>query len=143
MAQKMGLSDHCEWLGQIFRSTALKKMQSAHALVVTSVHDLTSTVVVEALANGLPVLCPEHCGFKDAVNSSCGVLVNASAPELLISGLSHAIEKIYDEDFRFELAKGAFAHSYRYEWDLKARAINDIYYAKSQDASKTLRSLSR
>ena len=131
IAEKAGLSDRCEWLGQLPRSVALETMQEAHALIVTSVYELTSTVVVEALANGLPVICPDHCGFKDAVNSSCGVLVNASSPRKLVSGLSQAIEHIYDENFRFELARGALLQSRKYEWSAKARAVSDIYYFKT------------
>jgi glycosyltransferase involved in cell wall biosynthesis len=110
-------------------------MQSAHALAVTSVHDLTSTVVVEALANGLPVVCPNHCGFKDAVDFSSGILVAASSPGVLISGLAQAIEHLQDEDFRFELARGALVQSRKNEWDAKARAANDIYNAKSRAVS--------
>lgn len=135
LSQERGLWGRCEWLGQVPRSIALANMQQAHALVVTSVHDLTSTVVVEALANGLPVICPNHCGFKDAVNSSCGILVSAFSRGLLICGLTQAIEHLYDEDFRFLLAKGAIMQSQKYRWDTKARAVNDIYYAKSQPAS--------
>ncbi len=135
IAKERGLSGRCEWVGQVPRSIALECMQSAHALAVTSVHDLTSTVVVEALANGLPVVCPNHCGFKDAVDFSSGILVAASSPGVLISGLAQAIEHLQDEDFRFELARGALVQSRKNEWDAKARAANDIYNAKSRAVS--------
>jgi glycosyltransferase involved in cell wall biosynthesis len=131
IARQKGLSERCEWLGQVPRLIALAHMQQAHALVVTSVHDLTSTVVVEALANGLPVVCPEHCGFKDAVNSSCGMLVNASYPGLLITEMTQAIEHLYDEDFRFALARGALDQSRKFEWAAKASALSNIYYART------------
>jgi glycosyltransferase involved in cell wall biosynthesis len=105
-------------------------MQLAHALVVTSVYDLTSTVVVEALANGLPVICPDHCGFPDAVAPECGIRVKASSKREIVAGLRDAIIRIYDENFRFQLAQGALARSQYYEWERKARAVDGIYRAK-------------
>lgn len=130
LARKMRLADRCDWLGQVPRQTVLQRMQQAHALVVTSVHDLTSTVVVEALTNGLPVLCPDHCGFTDAVTPECGIRVKASTKRDIVEGLRDAIVKISDETFRFHLAQGALAQSRKYEWGTKARAVDGIYRKK-------------
>jgi glycosyltransferase involved in cell wall biosynthesis len=105
-------------------------MQTAHALVVTSVYDLTSSVVVEALANGLPVICPDHCGFKDAITPECGIKVPASSKSGLVRGLADAIQRLFGEDSRWELAKGALARSTAYGWEEKARKIDQIYLAK-------------
>ena len=127
LAQAKGVSDRCEWLGQVARETVLRRMQTAHALVVTSVYDLTSTVVVEALANGLPVICPDHCGFKDAITPECGIKVPASSKRELVRGLADAIRLLFEEDRRSELAKGALARSAAYRWEAKARAIDEIY----------------
>lgn len=130
LSRKMRLADRCEWLGRVSRQTVLQQMQQAHALVVTSIHDLTSTVVIEALASGLPVLCPDHCGFPDAVTPECGIRVKASSKRDIVEGLRDAIVKIGDETFRFQLAKGAVSQSQKFEWDLKARVVDGIYHAK-------------
>jgi glycosyltransferase involved in cell wall biosynthesis len=131
LAKVKGISDRCEWLGQVPRETALRRMQTAHALVVTSVYDLTSTVVVEALANGLPVICPDHCGFKDAITPECGIKVPATSRRELVRGLANAIHLLCEEDRRWELARGALARSVAYCWENKARAIDEIYRAKA------------
>jgi glycosyltransferase involved in cell wall biosynthesis len=127
-------------LGQVPRSVVLQKMQRAHALVVTSVYDLTSTVVVEALANGLPVICPDHCGFTDAVTPDCGIRVKASTKREVVTGLRDAIVRMSDENLRFQLAQGALARSRYYEWESKARAVDGIYRAKQLDRSDQRRS---
>jgi glycosyltransferase involved in cell wall biosynthesis len=127
LAQAKGVSDRCEWLGQVARETVLRRMQTAHAFVVTSVYDLTSTVVVEALANGLPVVCPDHCGFKDAITPECGIKVPASSQRRLVRGLAHSIRQLFEEDRRWELARGALARSAAYHWEAKARAVDGIY----------------
>ena len=135
LAQAKNFSDRCEWLGQVARKTVLRRMQTAHVLVVTSVYDLTSTVVVEALANGLPVVCPDHCGFKDAITPECGIKVPASSKRELVRGLAGAIDLLFEEDRRWDLAKGALARSAAYRWEDKARAIDDMYRSKVRQAA--------
>ena len=125
-----GIADGCKWLGQVPREAVLQHMQLAHVFVVTSVYDLTSTVVVEALANGLPVICPDHCGFPDAVTPECGIRVQATTKREVVEGLRDAIVRMSDEMLRFQLAQGALARSQFYEWEWKARAVNEIYSAK-------------
>jgi glycosyltransferase involved in cell wall biosynthesis len=105
-------------------------MQTAHVLVVTSVYDLVSSVVVEALANGLPVICPDHSGFKDAITPECGIKVPAPSKRHLVRGLADAINLLFEEDRRWQLARGALARSAGYGWEAKARAIDETYRAK-------------
>jgi glycosyltransferase involved in cell wall biosynthesis len=130
LAHANGLASRCEWLGQVPRQIVLRRMQAAHVLVITSVKDLTSTVVVEALANGLPVICPDHCGFADAVTAECGIKVPAASRRELVLGLRDAIVRMNDESLRLGLANGALRRSLDYEWDQKGRMVNDIYCKK-------------
>lgn len=139
LAQDKGLGDRCEWLGEVARESVLRRMQTAHVLVVTSVYDLTSTVVVEALANGLPVVCPDHCGFKDAIIPECGIRVPALSKGHLVRGLADAIHLLFEEERRWELTRGALARSAAYRWEAKARAIDEIYRARVPRASLTNR----
>jgi glycosyltransferase involved in cell wall biosynthesis len=142
LAWANGIGDRCDWLGQVPRQTVLQKMQTSHVLVITSVYDLTSTVLVEALANGLPVICPDHCGFTDAITPECGIRVPASSKRVLIAGLRDAIIRMYDENSRRRLADGALHRSLDYEWDRKARAVSNIYCRKvsSREAALGLQS---
>ena len=129
-ARKHGVNDRLKWAGTVPRTAVLEAMQQAHALIVTSVYDLTSTVVVEALASGLPVICPDRFGFKDAVTPDCGIRFDASTPMKFIARLRESIVRIADEELRLRLSRGAIAQSSRYEWDTKAEALDRIYRAK-------------
>ncbi|MGC2614814.1 MAG: glycosyltransferase, partial [Terracidiphilus sp.] len=75
LAGKLGLAEHCSFLGRVPRAEALSVMATGHCFVQPSLYDATSTVVAEALAHRLPVLCLDHFGFRDAVNSACGVKI--------------------------------------------------------------------
>ena len=125
IAQDYGVADRCDWLGQVPRQTV------AHALIITSVHDLTSTVLVEALANGLPVVCPDHCGFQDAITPECGIKVPAASKLQIVKGLRDAIVRLNDEPVRYRLAQGALNRSWFYEWDRKGSLASEIYFKKS------------
>jgi glycosyltransferase involved in cell wall biosynthesis len=129
-AEDNGVGDNCEWLGQVPRETVLYRMQTAHVLAVTSVYDLTSTVLVEALANGLPVICPDHCGFADAITDECGIRVPAVSKREFIAGLRNAVIRMNNEGFRFQLARGALCRSLEYQWDVKAKVVNKLYFTK-------------
>jgi len=135
LAQIKGISARCEWLGEIPHETVLRRMLTAHALVVTSVYDLVSSVVVEALGNGLPVICPDHSGFKDAITPECGIKVPASSKRELVRGIADSIRLLFDEDRRLELAYGAIARSAAFDWESKALVVDEIYRAKVRRAS--------
>lgn len=128
LARDLNLDARCEWLGQIPRDRALARMQSAHVLVITSLHDLTSTVLIEALANGVPVVCPDLYGFRDAVTPECGILVSAQTASGLVAGMSRAILELHDcEALRCRMAAAAIEHSALYAWGQKADAVDRIY----------------
>lgn len=130
LAKIKGVGERCKWLGQVPRQTVLKNLQAAHVLAITSVYDLTSTVLVEALANGIPVICPDHCGFKDAITPECGIKVPAVTQRGLVAGLRDGMVQLNDENLRLSLAEGALRQSAKYGWDEKARKVSDIYYVK-------------
>lgn len=136
LSRRLGLSPRVHWYGKVPRDQALAVMSRGHALIVSSVYDLTSTVVVEALACGMPVVCPDHCGFVDAIDSSCGFRVPAPNSAVLIDGLANAIADLFSEDRRRNLASGALDRSARYSWAVKAKVVNQIYWAKVSDCTK-------
>ena len=128
LAARLGLNRQLVWHGQVSRGEALAGLKSAHVFVITSLKDLTSTVILEALANGVPVLCPNHCGFTDVVNEGCGVKIPIRNVREFEAGLSRAIVEIArDESMRQRLAEGALLRARDYSWEVKAQAINRVY----------------
>ena len=103
----------------------------AHVMLITSLRDLTSTVTIEALALGLPIICLDHCGFSSVVDGSCGIKVQVNSPTQVIERLAEAVEVlIRDEDLRYQLACGAVLRSAEFSWDNKAAAIDRVYRHK-------------
>ena len=75
VASKLGIGNRCHWRGWLPREEAMSIVHRSHIFVITSLKDLTSTVLLEALSQGVPVLCPDHCGFSNVVTAECGIKV--------------------------------------------------------------------
>ena len=90
--------------------------------------DLTSTVLLEAISQGVPVICPDHCGFSDVVTDDCGIKVSVETPRQFVYDLVTAIMHLAnDETERRRLAKGALARIKDFSWEKKAEMVDSIY----------------
>ena len=115
-------------------------MSGTHAFVISSIKDLTSTVLLEALSLGLPVVAPNHCGFPDVVHSRCGILVSVESPETMIEEMAQALCGLADdEEYRRRLAQGARRRAMDFLEDTKIRELETVYAAAvSRGAARSL-----
>jgi glycosyltransferase involved in cell wall biosynthesis len=128
LASRFGMEARCTWHGQVTRNEALSGLSRAHLFVITSIKDLTSTVILEALAAGVPVICPDHCGFSDVITDECGIKLPISRPQDFEGGLARTLAELScDEQRRRLLARGALRRALDFSWDAKAAAVNCVY----------------
>ncbi len=127
-AEDLGIAARCHWHGLLPRDEALAVMGGGHLFVITSLKDLTSTVLLEALALGVPVLCPDHCGFSDVVDDSCGIKLPMETPARLVHGFAKEIyELACHEPRRQALARGALARVRNFSWANKQQELEGLY----------------
>ena len=62
LAQRRGVADRITWAGRLSHRETLGAYARADVFAFTSLRDTTGCVVVEALSNGLPVVCLDHQG---------------------------------------------------------------------------------
>jgi glycosyltransferase involved in cell wall biosynthesis len=128
LADEWQVNSHCQWHGRVPRDKALAVMEVGHVFVITSLKDLTSTVLLEALSLGMPVVCPDHCGFADVVDDSCGIKLAVESAAGLIKGYENAIRMLStDEHQRQVLAHGALERARQYAWEQKRKELEIIY----------------
>ena len=128
LAVSLGVDDRVDWTGRVSRDVAISRMAECHVMVVTSVHDLTSSVLIEALCVGLPVICPDHYGFRDAIDDSCGFKVATSSLENISEGIANALVTLHDDEPRRQrLSHGALERSKLYNWDQTGKFVSGIY----------------
>ena len=127
-AEALGVGDRCQWTGWLPRDQSLMKMQEAHVMVITSLKDLTSTVLIEALAQGLPVICPDLCGFPDVVTAECGIKIPVVDRKQFRGDLAAAIEQLaQNESQRQLMAAGALRRVRDFSWENKGESVDRIY----------------
>jgi glycosyltransferase involved in cell wall biosynthesis len=128
LARRLDLDERCNWEGKLERDEAVQRMGRAHLLCITSLKDLTSTVLLEALSLGVPVVCPDHCGFSKVVTPGCGIKLPLHGPRQLIRDMAQAIARIEaDEPERRRLARGALNRSRDFSRENKAACVERVY----------------
>jgi glycosyltransferase involved in cell wall biosynthesis len=133
-AATVGVNDRIEWAGRVSRDEAIAKVSQSHVMVITSLHDLTSSVLIEALCVGLPVICPDHFGFRDAIDDTCGVKVATESLEGISDGICAALTALHDDEARRRLlARGALERSRHYSWAETGRLASRIYESRTNE----------
>lgn len=128
LASRLKLEDRCHWHGWLPRDQCLEVMRESHVFTITSLKDLTSTVAVEAISLGLPVISLDHCGFADLVTEECGIKIYPGSGVQIANDLSVALLTLCrDEPLRRYLAQGAIRSSQAYSWQAKMKILNDVY----------------
>jgi len=128
-AAKLDISDNLIWYGWVDHSVVYDILSNGSVMCITSMHDLTSTVILEALSSGLPVICPDHCGFSYVIDGTCGIKIPVSKPNEFIKDYSKALIKLSNFQVRNELKLGAIKRSEVFNWKMKIKELN-YYYNK-------------
>lgn len=127
LAVRLGVNNKIKWHGWLPKEDARKVVAESDVFVITSLRDLTSTVLLEALSAGKPVICLDHCGFSDVVDETCGIKISIDSPHKVIKAFADAIVKLQDEKLREKLSQGAIKKAKQYLWTEKAKVLRTIY----------------
>ena len=126
-ACKLGLNNVI-WHGWLEKAGAVKVMSHCDVFVITSLSDATSTVLLEALSMGLPVIATNHLGFANVLTDACGIRIDINSKKQVVRDFAAAIVRIEgDEAYRQQLSRGAFERAKDFSWGAKIEKINTIY----------------
>jgi len=128
LACRLGIDRHVTWLGQLSHSDALEQYSWADVFVFTSLRDTGGTVVPEALAAGLPVVCLDHQGVHDVVTDDCGIRIPVTTPVDVVGRLSDTIADLASDPLRLEqLSLGALERAHDYVWSRRGEQLAAVY----------------
>ncbi len=124
LAVELGINENVTWHGNIGNDEVLGKMQTADLFFFTSVSEDTSTVVLEAVSCGLPVLCFDACGFGYVINGKVGMKIPLTNPQQSVKDFSEKIIYLYNhKDVLNELSLNCKQRQVELSWDNKIKAF--------------------
>ena len=128
LAEKLGVTDRVVWHGAVPYAEVLDRMRSSQLFLFTSVHEVTSTVIMEAISAGLPIVCFDVCGFGPVVDESVGRKVPCIGPEQAVRDFTAAILRLYHHpEEREAMATGARERLKLFTWTCKMQQLNQLY----------------
>jgi glycosyltransferase involved in cell wall biosynthesis len=128
LANKLQIASKCTWHGWVSREESVRLIEHSDLLAFTSLKEGTPTVVLEALAMGVPVICLDHCGQADVVNEECGFKIPVDTCKGVIESLTNLICYLGHSPHEIErLSRGAKERVNRFSWERKAEEMSEIY----------------
>jgi glycosyltransferase involved in cell wall biosynthesis len=128
LAGQLGLEPRCTWHGWLSRAEARQVVAGADVFAFLSLHEGMPTVVMEALAAGVPVVCLDICGQGDVVDQSCGMKIPARSVRQVVSDTAEAIRQLAsDPERRRSLSRGARERVDQLSWSAKLEQMDRVY----------------
>lgn len=127
LIESRGLSGVFEYRGEVDRKQKIEFLNSVHVLSVpTPYEEPKGLFVLEALANGTPVVQPRHGAFPELIErTGGGILVEPDSPGALADGLSRMMR---DREAREAMGRNGRAAVHRTASDAcMADAMLDVY----------------
>ena len=131
IADECGVANCVEWLPWMPHKDIASEYRNNVAFVFPSLHDSGGLVVLEALTAGLPVICLNLGGPGAIVNSSCGVVIDATdtEEETVLKLLAEAMVTLAQKPhIRETLAANSLSRALSFTWE---RAAERLYSSTS------------
>lgn len=128
LAKTLNIESQVSWLGEVPHDRIPSLMRSSDLLLFTSISDATSTVVLEAISVGLPILSFNICGFGPIVQDFAGTSIGMSDPGQSIHDFAAQLTYFYNN--RNELDRISVqerTNAYKLSWEYKCKQISKIY----------------
>lgn len=123
LAQDLGLSRHVAFVGKKSGQEVAQYMRESALLVLPSHRESFGSVLVEALASGIPVISTYCGGPEDIVQKSVGRLV----PKNNVQALAGAIEDVIENREKFSSSRLRNHAVERFSWDKVAYSTASLY----------------
>ncbi len=131
LAKNLHLEGTVIWHGQVSRDEVQRMMaRETDLFFFTSVYEATSSVVLEAISNHLPVVCFDACGFGPIIDDTVGRKVPLTDPERSVRDFAAVIESLYaDPDLRRRLSEQCAEKVKQLSWEWKMARLMQMYDA--------------
>ncbi len=123
-----GLSDRVNLRGLVTRSAVIDLFSNSDIHIITSMNEGNPTVIWEALALGVPTLSLAHCGMRDTLCESCGVLVPVSDFHQTSEAIAEELDRLIMNLEALAIKKaGAIECAQKHLWEQRAQTWLQTY----------------
>jgi len=136
LAQKLGIADKCIWHGPLKHSEVQAIMRGSDVLLFTSVAEGTPHVVMESLANGLPIVCFDTCGQGDVVDDAVGRKITLSTYRQSIAEFAYILsDYCKNRQILAKLSENCYLKANTFRWEEKTAELVNLYnkYCKTTE----------
>lgn len=134
LAKDLKIEQQVVWHGNQPNTEVQKAMQISQLFFFTSVSEDTSTVVLEAISNQLPVLCFNACGFGYVINEKVGQKIALTNPEQSVQDFAKKINYLFNHrDILKEMSANCQQRQQELSWDEKVKQMVEIYQSVVED----------
>lgn len=127
MAARLGLAARVTWLPYLDRNQVQAEYLAADLFIFTSMRETIPTVVIEALAAGLPIIYLDHLGLRDMIPPECGVGVGMRTPRQVAQDLAQAIARLAgDAEARERMGAASLLQAQNFLWPRQGEELNRL-----------------
>lgn len=128
LTESLGIEDKVDFMGARPNAEVKDAMKNADIFFFTSVNEDTSTVVLEAVSNNLPVVCIDCCGMSAVIDNKVGRKIPLTNPKQSIYDFADAILELYDNREKLtEMSDNCTQRAHELSWDNKAKKMIELY----------------
>jgi glycosyltransferase involved in cell wall biosynthesis len=128
LARQLNIQDRVSFLGRVQWQRMFDLFDEASVFLFTSLRDSTGSVVLEAMARGLPIITLDHHGIGYLVTNEFGVKVPVAEPEQTVGDFAAAIDRLAaDSALRYRMGEEALRVAAANMWDQRAARMTQWY----------------
>ena len=128
MAHELGIGERVKFLGMVPREELPGLFRSADAFLYTSLRDSSGSVVLEAMAQGLPILTLNHHGVGAFVPDDAGIKIAVTEPAETVAALAQGIERLAKQRAeRVAMGQAGWQFARRQTWAQRAHDMGNSY----------------
>ena len=128
VADALGITEKVVWHGNQPNDVVMNAMRKAQVFFFTSVSEDTSTVVLEAVSNRLPVLCFDACGMAAVIDDKVGRKVALSNPAQSAADFAKQLNDLeHDRNLLKQLSENCKQRQTELSWEEKAKTMVEWY----------------
>ena len=111
-----------QWMGNKPNSVVHEEMSSSHVFMFTSISEDTSTVVMEAISNAIPIVCFDTWGMGYVVTNDIGIKIPLTNPSQSVDDFAGALTTLYnDRELLMNMSHNCKQRCEQLSWDNKIK----------------------